>query len=102
MEQALSEVKNSWLHWSVVRCCIILEYLENYIGKELLSKKDIKQVIMEHNLSESTISWTASFSCSLLHDSGIPLIMCSEATSLKEKHQTANHAHNLSELTNSW
>ena len=78
------------LHRSVVRCCISLESRKNYAGEELLSKKNTKQVIMTQNLSESTISWTTSFSCSLLHGSGIYLTLCREDTPLKERHQAGD------------
>ena len=32
-----------------------LEYLENYIGGEIMWKKDINHMIIEHDLSESTV-----------------------------------------------
>ena len=37
---------------SVFRRCMILEYLEHAVANTRLSKKDIKKVSMDHNLSE--------------------------------------------------
>ena len=46
--------------------------LKNQAGAELPWTTSMKQVIMAHNLSEPTISQTASSNRSLLHDSALP------------------------------